>query len=97
MAINFNQQKQKGKKPEYLNYVLIAAVLVLIFGIWWVFLRKPKNVPAEVSQQEIAKVWQKKIDINFEILDNPLFKSLKDFEKILPFDGKTGRDNPFLR
>jgi hypothetical protein len=38
----------------------------------------------------------KKIEINLEVLKSPILKELQSFEEIKPFEGKIGRENPFL-
>ncbi len=90
MAITFIKQK---KTQKYLIYILIGAVVVMIVA-WFVFFRKTETVSVQIIPIESSMAW-KKIDISLEILENPIFKSLKELEKAPTFEGKTGRINPF--
>jgi len=88
MAVTFQIQK---KKQKYLVYLLIIIILVAIFTLWFSFFKKPQGIP----QATPPKTWPK-IEINFEILKNPLFENFKEFEKIPSFEGTVGRQNPFV-
>lgn len=92
MAITFLQEK---KKQKYLIYILIAIIFAIFFTLWLGFFKKPQITPEELAPTEVSKSWQK-IEINFKILENPLFQDLKDFEKIPNFEGEVGRENPFI-
>ncbi len=70
---------------------LIVIVLVTIF-VWRknIFKTPSSILPApEVFQP-------KDVEINFEILKNPAVKELQLPEAEVPFDGKMGRENPFV-
>jgi len=89
MAIIFIE---KGKKQKYLILVFVIVILITVFVFWKGFFAKEK--PPEVG---IISIPTKKIEINFEILKNPLLEELQPIEKIIPETGvETGRDNPFL-
>ena len=92
MAITFSRGK---KKQKYLIYVFIAIIIAGFLIIWLGFLKKPQTAPEEVIPSEVSENLQK-IEINFQILENPLFQNLKDFEKIPDFDVQVGRVNPFI-
>lgn len=92
MAITFLQEK---KKQKYLIYVLIMVFFAIFLTIWFGYFRKPPIIPEEIAPTETAKSWQK-IEINFKILEDPLFQDLKAFEKIPAFEGEVGRENPFI-
>lgn len=78
--------KKKDRKIFNLILLIIALVVAAWFGRdFFVKSSFPSNLPQ-----------QKKVEINFEILKNPLLKDLHPFEEIPPFEGKTGRENPFL-
>lgn len=86
MAFPFFQQR---KKQKYLSWILVIAILI---GALWFgrnYLVKPLP-PAPPPPKE------KKTEINLEILKSPLLQELQSFEEILPFEGETGRENPFL-
>jgi len=91
MAIIF----QEKKKQKYLIFILIGIVFVILLTLWLGFSRRPSVTPTEAPLAEVSKISQK-IEINFEILKNPLFQALKDFEKIPAFEGEAGRENPFI-
>ena len=92
MAITFLQEK---KKQKYLIYILIMVFFAIFLTLWLGFFRKTQIIPEELAPTEVSKSWQK-IEINFKILEDPLFQDLKDFEKIPEFEGKVGRENPFI-
>ena len=88
MAITFQEQKEKQK---YLALIFLAAILVIFLIVYFSFLKKEK--PLEI--QEV--IYQPpKIEINFELLKAPFLKELLLFEEIKEFEGKIGRENPFL-
>jgi hypothetical protein len=92
MAITFFKEK---KKQKYLIYILIAITVAIFLIIWLGILKKPQTAPEQIVPSGVSENWQK-IEINFQILENPLFQNLKDFEKIPNFDGQVGRENPFI-
>jgi hypothetical protein len=88
MPITFLQQR---KKQEILVIVFILIVFFILI-VWGKSLLKGKPftfLPPEFIPEE-------KIKINFEILKDPFLKELQPFEKIFPFEGEEGRENPFL-
>jgi len=97
MAINFNQPTQKKKYPKK----IIIMIAILIFGcallVWSLMRSKPEEAPIlNYTNSSILK----RFDINFEILKNPIFIELKDFQKINPINPinpieNVGRENPF--
>jgi hypothetical protein len=92
MAITFLQEK---KKQKYLIYIFILIIVATFLILWLGFFRKPQITPEIVAPTGVSESWQK-IEIDFKILENPLFQSLKDFEKIPPLEGAVGRENPFI-
>ena len=88
MNVNF----QRSKIQKYLPHILIGVLLITALIVWLGFLRKE-----EISLPEIS-IFPQKIEINFEVLENPFLDELESFEKIqLPEGGvKTGRSNPFI-
>ena len=85
MALPFFQIK---KRQKYLYWVLLVAVL--IGAIWFGrdYLVKPSS-PSPPPKE-------KKIEINYKILEDSTLQGFQLFEEILPFEGETGRNNPFL-
>jgi len=89
MAINFFGTE---KRQKYLIFVLIGLILVILILVWQNFGTKQKT--PEVSTTETFQ--PTKVEINFELLKNPILQELQIFEEIQPFEGKIGRENPFL-
>lgn len=86
MAITFIQ---KRKTQQYLIFVFIALFLITIIILWQGFFKKeiiPSSGPLKHSE----------VKINFEVLKNPIFQDFQPFKEIAPFEGETGRENPFL-
>ena len=89
MAISF-LEKRKIQKQFIL--ILIAIVLITILVIWRGFFAGEKiTLPKENLEQA------KKVKINFDILEDPILKSLEPFTEIEPIGESVefGRENPF--
>ena len=89
MPVDFIQEK---KKQKYLIIFFIVIVLSSITILWFGYFKKEKPAFLQVS----ARPYYKNVQIDFTVLENALFKELQPFEKISPFEGQKGRDNPFL-
>ena len=79
----------RDKKQRNLLFILFTIVF-----IWLIWFGKDffiKILPPPPPSQSFQK-----IEINFEVLKNPLLKNLVSFEEIPPFEGVVGRENPFL-
>jgi hypothetical protein len=87
MAIKFQQQVKKQR-----NFIIlfIMLILIIVFVLWWGF-RTEEEAPGILISQRL-----KKFEINFDIFQNPLLKQLQLIDKIPAFEGKLGRDNPFI-
>ncbi|MFH1036846.1 MAG: hypothetical protein V1756_02185 [Patescibacteria group bacterium] len=81
-----NNFLKKDNKQLYLIFVLIAVLLITFFVY-----RQKNFVPGIPISFEA-----KKIEINFQLLENPMLKELQPFEEIKAFEGTVGRENPFL-
>jgi len=88
MPISFSE---KGNRQKYLIVFLIVIVLAAIFILRKNIFKTPISIlPApEVFQPQ-------NIEINFEALKTPAIKELQLPEEEKPFDGKVGRENPFV-
>ncbi|MFH1401515.1 MAG: hypothetical protein ABIG40_00955 [Parcubacteria group bacterium] len=88
MPINFSE---KGNRQKYLIIFLIVIVLITIFVLRKNIFKTPVSFlpPAEVFLV-------KSIEINFEVLKSPVLKALQLPEAEKPFEGKVGRENPFV-
>lgn len=90
MAVTFIEEKKRQKRLLLIFGFLVAVlVLVLLQG----FLRR--ILPGDIGSEIIAPVFRK-ADIDFKILENQALKDLDPFEEIKPFEGKIGRNNPFV-
>jgi len=90
MPISFIQQKKRQKQ---LLLVVGAVLVVTVLIFWFGYFKKPEEVftpPATTTS------FIKDIKVNFEVLKNPFLKEFNIFEKIPPFEGDVGRENPFL-
>lgn len=89
MAITFIEERKKQQK---LIWILVTVVLIAALVVWYGFLRKPSFAPSG----GLVPASQNRAAIDFKILDSPILKELQPFEVIKPFEGQTGRENPFL-
>ncbi len=91
MAITFIQER---KKQQRLVLILIAVVIITIVVVWFGFFRKPAT-PVTGGETQVAQVYRIP-ELDFFILENPIFRDLQPFDNIVPFVGEKGRTNPFL-
>ncbi len=89
MPINFIQEK---KKQKYLIISFGIILLVSLVVLWFGYFKKAKPVSRQVSINH----YYREIKIDFDIFENALLKEFQPFEKIAPFEGERGRENPFL-
>lgn len=90
MAIAFVEERKKQKK---LIYVFAAVILITLIVLWLGVLRKPRKeegAPLPFSAE------LRRAEIDFKVLESPTMKELQPFKEILPFEGKIGRENPFI-
>ena len=83
---------QQRKKQKYLILVLSGVLLASAIFIWQGFIAKEGKQLIERESQFLSQ----KVKINFETLKNPVLEQFQAFEKIEPFKGEAGRDNPFI-
>ena len=89
MAITFLQAK---KRQRYLVLTLALAIFVILIIVWQGFL-KGKEAPEKTLTPLLAP---EKVLIDWQTLKDPGIATLQTFEQILPFEGKIGRENPFI-
>jgi len=89
-TVTFQEEKKKG-------YLALIALVVIVLLIFIVFRhgaskegRNSMAVPAQPSSFSLEE-----IKINLDIFKNPFFEKALPFEKIKPFEGQIGRENPF--
>jgi len=88
MAITFTQQRKEQKK-------LIWIFIIMVFLILFIWAQKffKRNIFEGIKTSAFES---KKIKIDFQVLEKPILKEFRSFEKIKPFEGTPGRENPFL-
>ena len=80
---------QAKKKQRYLIVILILAILGAVFLIWYKFLSKRSSTPRVLPEKP------PEININFDVLKNPILDKLTSFEGIPPFKPEdAGRSDP---
>jgi len=90
MAITFVEERKKQKKLLIIFGFLIA-ITVVILAQWLL-----KRIPLSFMTGGQIPPTFKKIEIDLTILESNNLKDLEPFEEIKPFEGKIGRENPFL-
>lgn len=89
MAITFIE---KRKRLKYLIPVLGAIILIIAFIFWYGFFAEKKApLPDLVLKPPIGQ----EIEIDFQLLRNPIFEKLTPFEQIPVIEEEIGRENPF--
>jgi hypothetical protein len=88
MAITFLEKRQR---LQYLIPVLIGLLLVTLFVVWQGYFVK-EEIPTFI---EPFKRPLKKVEINFQLLKDPIFQVLQPFEEISPPEEELGREDPF--
>ena len=81
---------QKRQKILISAFILI---LVLFLMVLWQS-KQPRGIISapKVGVSERLQA----ITIDFEVLGNPTLEALQSYPEISPFEGKIGRQNPFL-
>jgi len=90
VAITFLEER---KRLRYLFPVLAIVILITVFVIWRGFFAKGKpGIIPETIQKPAGK-----IEINLQVLKDPLLEELQPFEKVEPIIEEIGRrQNPFI-
>jgi len=89
MAIVFLQQR-KIQRNLIIVFLLVSVVTVVV--IWQGFFKKE----SQVLPEETFLLPKEEVKIDFEFFKNAQLQNLFPFAEIQPFEGETGRDNPFL-
>jgi len=89
MPINFVQQR---KKQKYLTLIVMAALIVTAIILYFGYFKKSEPILEEIPSISVLK----EIEIDFVVLDSQFLQESQIFENVPPFEGETGRENPFL-
>lgn len=90
MPVSFKEEK---KKQKLLILIVIAAIVITIIILWFgVFSKKSNLNIVEIKPESLIQ----EINVDFNVLNDPIFDDLKIFEEIPKFEGEIGRENPFL-
>ena len=92
MRIDTDQIRKIIRTNEQVSVVVFAVILFLIFLL--IFLRILSREISVVSPD--VPFSSEKIEINFEILENPIFDELNNFEDVDVPQDVLGRENPFI-
>lgn len=90
MAITFLEQRKKQQK---LLPVLVGILMLILFIVWWGFLREETISP--VFEGSVPAV-QQKVGIDFDFLRNLNPEDFYTFEKVPPLEEEVGKENPFI-
>lgn len=90
MAILFYKKK---KREIYLGILAVVLILALLF-LWFKFLRKDTEEPF-IVESTFLETKEKKIQIDFEKLENQILQDLESFSPIFSPEQELGRENPF--
>ena len=82
---------QKKKVQQYLILSLGILVIIIAVVLWQGFLRGDQDVSSQVSFPPTRTV-----NINFEVLESPLFDEIQEPNPPILIPEEKGRDNPFL-
>lgn len=95
------QSLEQKKRQKVLLGVLIAVAIITAF-IWYINFQKGFSVEEFISSGErvspdysFTEQRLKEVKLDFSILDDALFKSLKSHGLLPVTAGETGRTNPF--
>lgn len=95
------QSLEQKKRQKTLLGILIAAVIITAF-VWYISFQKGPSVEEFISPEErvspgysFTEQRLKEVKLDFGILDDALFKSLKSHGVLPVTAGETGRTNPF--
>lgn len=91
MVILFSQKKKRD-----LYFFGLAALLIVGLILFWLFYLNRDEADYVPEQEDIVKIKEERIQIDFEALQSKLLKDLRSFEFIAATTTKGfGRANPF--
>ena len=94
MPISLLEQK---KKYKFLVPILGGIILLTLIIFWAGFFKNRVPQGRDEGKDEATPHRSSEININWEILKNPILETLEGgFDEIPPWPGAPGRKNPFL-
>ncbi len=82
------------------NKILVAGVVIfgMIIGfVFWNFYLSPQQEIKKEQGEELTSEQFKQININFDVLEGDYLKELEQMGIIPEYQGRIGKDNPFIR
>ena len=87
--------QKKEEKQKYLGLIALVVIFLIFMVIRYGFSKKGGETRPSVPSQPIAYSLEA-VEINFDIFKNSFFEHALPFERIKPFEGRIGRENPFV-
>lgn len=93
-------QPLKQKQRQRILLGILAIVLIITAFVWYSNYQKAPSVEELISSEKVTgpsatEEKLKAVKLDFGVLDNKLFKSLKSHGVLPVTKGETGRQNPF--
>jgi len=94
MAITFSEKTplEERKRLRFLIPILVIVLSITIFVLWQGYFGGEEPIIMETPTFPSFK----KVEINYQIFDDPIFDKLQPFEGVPSFEETPGRENPFL-
>ena len=88
--------KEKLEKNKIL--VVGGVVFLMMAGfIFWNYYLSPQNEIKKEQKKELTSEQFEKININFDVLEGEKLEELEKIGVIPEYQGKIGKNNPFIR
>jgi len=72
-------------------------IICIVFVVWQGFLRKEVRPSEDVGPQASAvSPGFKKVEIDWQLLEDPRIAEFIPFEEVPPYEDEIGRENPFV-
>lgn len=83
------------KKQQKILLAALAVVIVITAFVWYSNSQKKVVIEPGPATQPLMEVGVKNIKLDLDVLDDPVFKSLKSHGALPVTVEEAGRDNPF--
>ena len=88
-TLTFQEERKRG----YLALIAFVIIILLIFIV--LHYGSPRKGESSPFIQPQPRFYLEEVEMNFDVFKNSFFESALPFEKIKPFEGPVGRENPF--